>query len=490
MVAYGDVGRKKIDLTALGLEKGSRTRGYFCTPEGAKIYGWEGADGIHFCSVKELGDLVFSVNPMAGKGNYVHPAAKNFEDFLRLLAACGHAAAIEQIHGWDQQEFEQFLKENPVTSAQKQVIGQMNRRLGITPMERPFEYVKDLQVSFDYGKIPLKKEEWKVYYNESFWENHRSRLRPGTETKIEKQVLWGKETVYIPSVYVCAQGLAIDFLTEVDLEREKAFLETYKYLEERERKGVRISQEERERIELENPLELSFQAEILLNGRKLRQERGCGLCWIPKGLIKERPALPDGEEILNHYGMDLSKVYRIDRVFYQWATKRKPNLRTIAMKLCPEAKPVPGIHFQVTGPGQKIPFFHPVTGIQHVITIRDYGWQKIEMGEKDSRWVYPQHCAVLEYEISPVLTPDQMAVLDCQEGDRPYLNPENQFEPISSGCSAIAIIGGGVGMCQSGGAVRYASSGLYFEPQKEIEWRLSFRIHDRDPLEISEFSCL
>lgn len=490
MVAYGDVGRRKIDLTVLGLEKGSRISSYFCTPKGAKVCGWEGVDGIHFCSVKELGDLVFSVNPMAVQGDYVHPAAENFEDFLRLLAACGHASAIEQIHGWNQQEFEQFLKENPVTSAQKQVIDQLNRKLGITPMEHPFEYVKNLQASFDYGRIPLKKEYWKVYYNGSFWDHHKARLRPGTEIKIGKRALWGEETVYIPSVYVCAQGLVIDFLIEVDLEKEKAFLETYKDLEEREQNGGRISQEERERIELENPLELGFRAEILLNGRKLRQERGCGLCWIPKELIEERPAMPDGEKILNHYGMDLSKVYRIDRTFYQWATKRKPKIQTISMKLCPDAKSIPGIHFQVTGPGQKLTFFHPVTGTEYTITVRNYGWQQINMGEKDSRWVYPEHCAVLEYEIDPVLTPDKLAVLDCQEGDRPYLKPENQFEPAASGCSAIAVIGGGVRICQSGGAVRYASSGLYFEPQKEIEWRLSFWIHDRDPLEISEVSCL
>ncbi len=490
MVAYGDVGRRKIDLTALGVERGNRTSSYFCTPKGAKVWGWEGVDGIHFCSVKELGNLVFSVNPMAGKGDYVHPVAENFEDFLRLLAACGHASAIEQIHGWNQQEFDRFLKENPVTSAQKQVIDQLNRKLGIAPMEQPFEYVKNLQASFDYGKIPWKKREWNVYYNGSFWDHHKARSRPGTEIKIEKQALWGEETVYIPSVYVCTQGLGIDFLIEVDFEKEKAFLEAHKDLEEREKKGGRISQEEREQIELENPLELGFQAEILLNGRKLRQERGCGLCWVPKGLLEDRPVMPDGEDILNHYGMDLSKVYRIDRGFYQWATKRKPNLRRIAMKLCPEPKTIPGIHFQVTGPGQKVTFSHPVTGIRYTLTVRDYGWQQIEMEETDSRWVCPKHCAVLEYEIDPVLTPDQMVVGDCQEGDRPYLKQENQFEPTSSGCSAIAVIGGGVGMCQSGGAVRYASSGLYFEPQKEIEWRLSFRIPDRDPLEISEFSCL
>ena len=202
---------------------------------------------------------------------------------------------------------------------------------------------------------------------------------------------------------------------------------------------------------------------------------GAGCAGFRKDCWKTDQVMPDGEDILT---TDLTHPLRrstgLTEGFTEWATKRKPNLRRIAMAR-PDPKRFQGIIFKETGLRPEGNVFHLVTGIRYTLTVRDYGWQQIVM-KWHSRWVCPKHCAVLEYEIDPVLTPDQMVVGDCQEGDRPYLKQENQFEPTSSGCSVIAVIGGGVGMCQSGGAVRYASSGLYFEPQKEIEWRLSFRI--------------
>lgn len=37
-----------IDLAPLGLERSTGDETYFCTPKGAKVIGWAGADGIHF----------------------------------------------------------------------------------------------------------------------------------------------------------------------------------------------------------------------------------------------------------------------------------------------------------------------------------------------------------------------------------------------------------------------------------------------------------
>lgn len=92
MITYADVSRRKLDLSPLGLEKGSKTSSYFGTPRGARVYGWEGTDGVHFCSVKALGHMVFSVNPMAEQGQYVHPAAENFEELSRSV--CGISSSL------------------------------------------------------------------------------------------------------------------------------------------------------------------------------------------------------------------------------------------------------------------------------------------------------------------------------------------------------------------------------------------------------------
>ena len=42
--------------------------------------------------------MVFSISPSAFPGENVHPIAKNFEDLLRLLLACGSMDAIEQTY--------------------------------------------------------------------------------------------------------------------------------------------------------------------------------------------------------------------------------------------------------------------------------------------------------------------------------------------------------------------------------------------------------
>ncbi len=112
MTLYEQFKKAKLDLTLLGLENGPARSDYFCTPIGAKVIGWAGVDGIHFCFIRGFDDMVFSVSPMNGYGDYVHPVARTFSDFLRLLLACGNTAAIEQAHGWNEEEFATFLAED------------------------------------------------------------------------------------------------------------------------------------------------------------------------------------------------------------------------------------------------------------------------------------------------------------------------------------------------------------------------------------------
>ena len=79
-----------------------------------------GGDGIHFCFINGFEGMVFAVSPMYNAPNYVHPLAKNFMGFLRLLFACGDVAVLEQIWMWDEAQFEAFLQENPPTQEQQQ----------------------------------------------------------------------------------------------------------------------------------------------------------------------------------------------------------------------------------------------------------------------------------------------------------------------------------------------------------------------------------
>ena len=117
--------RSGIDLSPVGVECREDNSPYFCTPKGASIFGWAGADGIHFCFVRGFGSMVFSVSPMNSAPDFVHPLANDFEDFLRLLLACSDSAALEQAWMWDKAQFEAFLQDNPPT--QDQQMQRLNR---------------------------------------------------------------------------------------------------------------------------------------------------------------------------------------------------------------------------------------------------------------------------------------------------------------------------------------------------------------------------
>ena len=113
MTLYEKYKKLDIDFSQLSLEPGDTNGGYFCTPKGAEVIGWAGVDGIHCCFVKGFGEMVFAISPANSPGEYVHPLARSFEDFVRLLLACGGLAALEQAWMWNRGEFDAFLETYP-----------------------------------------------------------------------------------------------------------------------------------------------------------------------------------------------------------------------------------------------------------------------------------------------------------------------------------------------------------------------------------------
>ncbi|MBQ4651059.1 MAG: helix-turn-helix transcriptional regulator [Firmicutes bacterium] len=158
---YEEYKKLKIDGSLIGLESGDEEGGYFCTPIGMKVIGWE-TGGIHYGMVPEYGDMIFAVNPMSCVDDYVYPVAENFVDFMRLILACESTTAIEQIVWWDKAQFEDFLgneEYNVRTPERTAALEKIASELGITPMENPFEYVKELQAGFNGSKLRFDEEE-------------------------------------------------------------------------------------------------------------------------------------------------------------------------------------------------------------------------------------------------------------------------------------------------------------------------------------------
>ena len=113
-----------LDCSPIGLGPGPSQGGYFCTPKGLTVLGWEGVDGIHYGRIRGYGDMVFAVNPMPAGEQHVRPLAGSFRDFLRLLLACGSTTTLEQAGDWTREQFDTYLRapENAVTPDAQAVL--------------------------------------------------------------------------------------------------------------------------------------------------------------------------------------------------------------------------------------------------------------------------------------------------------------------------------------------------------------------------------
>ena len=143
--------KAQIDLEPLGLIMDGPFEAYFCTPKGARIFARSGVDGIHFCFVRGFGETVFAVSPMNGRENCVHPVAKSFRDFLRLLLALHDAAAIEQAWQWNAAQLEEFEQKHPSSDEQLAALDKLVFTFHLRPMAEPWKYIHTVQSGFDYG---------------------------------------------------------------------------------------------------------------------------------------------------------------------------------------------------------------------------------------------------------------------------------------------------------------------------------------------------
>lgn len=508
MTLYEKFKKLDIDFSQLGLEQGDIHGGYFCTPKGAEVIGWEGVDGIHYCFVRGFDEMVFAVNPMNPAGENVHPTANSFEDFLRLVLACGGTAAVEQAWMWNRGEFDAFLETYPPDDEYKAVLDALRDKLLLTPMDDPYGYIKGVQSAFDYNKIPYTKEyyellpdepetespperpEWKVYFENGFGSNHRGHDKPGTEIPINKIFTWGGRIWHVPAMYACGKGLVIDFCAEVDLTAYRTFVEKWRLWWEEDRP---LTPEDEERQDAENPLTVNFNPTATVNGKQLRPKSGNGSCWIPMSLRREYEqgeyTRQDWETIwlMEHYGLDAEKGWVFWRQSFPWTTKTKPMVKTLSLTLAQERQAVPGPRFTVSGAGDTVPFTHPVTGEEHTLRVMEVEIQEADLSHLDSSFEYPTHYTVLSYVIEPELPRNELTVRDCGQGDSPRVNAREQTALAAIGgadgpvvaCS-IGIIGGSDGptaILLANGKTEYpqsACSALRFEQPERVEWRMVF----------------
>ena len=498
-MTYTEFKKLKINTSPIGWEPPSKNEvTYFCTPKGAKIIGHAGVDGIHYCTIRALGETIFAVSPMNLPGQYVHPIARNMEDLLRLLLACLDMNLIEQAWAWDEEQLTEQIEE--VRNSEyfdPTPLNAIREKCGLEPMENPFEYLYRLQQSFNYGSIPFTKEyyetveestewtppAWKVTMDGDFFPE---RGRGGHEIPLNKTFTWGGETWHIPSAYLCSGGVVVDFFAEVDPE---AFIAFRKNAETAFHNG-RPTEEDEEQFLHMNPSSINFHPTIIVNGVELKNKSGHGDAWYPES-CRDEGTEEDvrAKYLVEHYGLHLSRIWIIRRCTFPSEAKIG-EITSLSLKMARSPETFSGIHFTDPKVGDTFDFTHPVHGTEHTLTVVEYEADEIDQSKfGDSEFVFPTHMTAMKYTITPDLPREEVSVRDCANGDSP-----RRKAPDPNGghmfASAIGVIGSAdgptavmVGVPQAA-KVHTACSGLYFEKQDSVEWRMSFRVKTVEDAEI------
>ncbi len=470
---YTEFKKLGMDLSPVGIERHTEDISYFCTPVGMRIIGWAGVDGIHYGFVRGYGERVFAVNPENFGGEYVHPLAFDFEDFLRLLIACGDCNALEQAWMWNREQFEAFLEEYPPDDAQRAVMAELAETTGLEPMEDVWDYLRCVRENYDASKLRFSKEyyetvgeddpfagedAWKVYYEGGYREGKR-KDRPGEKVSSDACFFWGKEIWFVPAVYVCTKGLVVDYCVE---------LESWKRAEA-----------------------VEFRSYFTLNGKPLRESSAFGECWIPEHLLPPEETNSDTARwIVEYYGLDASRAWVFRRVSCPWETVRKPKeIRSLEVKLVRDMEVIPGKTFRNPSVGDGIDFRHPVSGVKHRLIVKAYERQILpEESVNDADYEMPRHLTVMRYEIEPSLSRGNFTVRDCAASDVPRRRKTEQKQGFSS---VLAIIGEIAGPAAVTTAVantemlRGAASALRFEETFDVEWKMEFREKRMEDVEVT-----
>lgn len=475
-LTYRQFLKTPVDLSPLGILPVENFQPYFCTPKGARVFGRSGVDGIHFCFVRGFGETVFAVSPMNGREGCVHPAAKTFQDFLRLLLALHDAAAIEQAWQWNAAQLEDFEQKHPSSDAQRAVLEKIAGTFGLRPMAEPWKYIHTVQSGFDYGKLRFSEEfydddrslsapdaAWKVTFEGGF---RSAKGKGGRAVSLGKAFSWAGEEWLVPAAYLCREGIVLDIFKRVSAERLFAFRETWELSAEND--GSDWNQARRMRAMAENPFEEQFGAELTVNGQALRQNHGCALCWDP--------LYPDGNDkaaklVREHYRLDELDGWVLWRLYFPWKSKKETKLQTVSLRLWADRTELLGPEFSPEKVGDTLRFQLPEKEESYTIMARELQVEKLSY---HGQTLYTTELA---YEFTPELSTEKVVLRDVSE---------QIALPLEGGRSCAAgVIGGADGLVVLCRSEKNVCSNVRREEKQKVSWHLVFREKRKEDLRIT-----
>ena len=443
------------DLSPLGVIRGAidPDNRYFCTPVGAVVFGWAGVDGIHYCKIRRFRDMIFAVSPANAPGEYVHPIAKDFRDFLRLLITLGDANLIEQAWMWDRSRFiaERKRVSAAPDPARDAVIAKLTKKFSLAPMEDPYTYIRTLQEHFDYTTIPfdpsflpeclpkLSPSElpWHVVCAPGFFPTV-TRQQRSTEYPLRlpfSLALFDSAPIgaEILSYYICHTGMVIDLFLE-NTDQTRALIPY-----------------------------------LTANGRAIHAYSGCVCTNLAQDSSDTEPD-PETAAVFAHYRLS-DRRGQVCRFCFLWKDggwRQEPALKTCALTLSWEPHFRDAVTFSVHGPGEAVPFTD-LSGTAHTLTV--VGWDSEDVSLPAHSRLYTR---ALRYTIDPPLAKETYALADVSVYDKDAVQLAICGDTETK-AAAIGIIGGADGptaILLSSPEPDIVFSGVHAEPFDRADWCL------------------
>jgi len=475
--------RGKVDLSPIGFTQRETNIPYFCTPKDARIIGWSGVDGIHYCAIKGFGEMIFVVNPTDFGAKYVYPIAHNLKTFISILAYYGDVLFANPLSSLDKTNIEDLYYRND------KIIEELSKYIRLSIIDDPFNYVKNLQDNFDYDKItftqdfydldmninaPEINKEWKVTYEGGFYHN-KGRAAKAIDTNIKFK--WNNEKWYIPNVYTCTKGMIIDFCVEVDITSLKSFMNEV----------INNTADEKN-----NPFNINFRFDFYVNKKKLNSYSGESINFIPENLLPDdvKNSL-ESNYVVNHYNLDKTKGWSIHRYSIPWITKKKPELKEVKLILKRDPVAFDACSFKIPNENNILEIEHPLSKKKYKIEIDSCDDEEFPITHlMNDSLELPKHYKLLKYSISPEISDKDFYIRDIKDNDEPRRKLSDTFSPEASYSAAIGIIGGADGptavfVTNKTKESHTAMSALTFEPKEEVMWKVVFREKLYEDIKIS-----
>lgn len=322
----------------------------------------------------------------------------------------------------------------------------------------------------------MHKDSMNVYFERDFWgRNGRDLLCE--EVAVNKQFEWTGNTWYIPAMYVCEQGMVIDYCIATEHEKIKAFVDKYAALEER---ADELSHEEYEQAMQDNPMNIEFRTEVMVNDEKLCSMRGCGISWLPGTCIPVgQENVPEALELVEHYKLDKDKGWTIRRHSHKWVTAKKPVLNRLEIKLSKPKIEIEGMRFKTPLPSESIKFTHPITGAEHVLNVVNIERQESAFDFGQEGYEFPKHSICMMYTLAPDIDNADFRICDTKKSEAP--RPKVTKSESEHRAASIGIIGRADGPTaiimqpiNKNPKLHMACSAVTFEPADEVEWHVVF----------------